>query len=96
MTAATILVDKDDSGLAVVTLNRPAAMNALSRQMRRDLTEAVDMLANDPGVRVLIRPGAGRAFCAGLDLKELGAAGSGRSRVKSCASSFWTACRKAL
>jgi enoyl-CoA hydratase len=72
----SVLIDKDDRGLAVVTLNRPAAMNALSRQMRRELTEAIDALAQDPGVRVLILTGAGRAFCSGLDLKEMGTDGS--------------------
>jgi enoyl-CoA hydratase len=72
----TVLIDKDDNGTAVITLNRPAAMNAMSRQLRRELTEAIDNLAQDPGIRVLILTGAGRAFCSGLDLKELGSAGA--------------------
>ncbi len=50
-------------------------MNALSAALRRALAEAVAELAAEPSVRVLILTGAGRAFCAGLDLKELGAAG---------------------
>ena len=76
MAGMTVLIDKDDSGAAVVTLNRPAAMNALSRQMRRELTEAIDALSQDPSVRALILTGAGRAFCAGLDLKEMGSTGA--------------------
>ena len=76
MTGMTVLVDRDPSGVAVVTLNRPEAMNALSRQMRRELTEAIDSLAQDTEIRVMILTGAGRGFCAGLDLKELGTAGA--------------------
>ena len=76
MAEMTVLIDKDDCGMATVTLNRPAALNALSRQLRRELTEAIDALAQDPNVRVLILTGAGRAFSAGLDLKELGAGGA--------------------
>jgi enoyl-CoA hydratase len=57
---------------AVVTLDRPEAMNALSRALRAALHEAVETLSADPAVKVLILTGAGRAFTAGLDLKELG------------------------
>ena len=77
MSASTLLIDKTAQGYAIVTLNRPAVMNALSRQMRRELADAIDALEADPDVRVLILTGAGRAFCAGLDLKELGAIADG-------------------
>jgi enoyl-CoA hydratase len=66
-----LIVDKNDR-VAVITLNRPEAMNALSRALRAALHDAVVALANDPEVSVLILTGAGRAFTAGLDLKELG------------------------
>jgi enoyl-CoA hydratase len=66
-----LLVEKADR-VAVVTLNRPEAMNALSRALRSALHEAVTALSNDPDVSVLVLTGAGRAFTAGLDLKELG------------------------
>jgi enoyl-CoA hydratase len=59
----------------VLTLDRPKALNALSAALRQALAEAVVQLAAEPSVRVLILTGAGRAFCAGLDLKELGTAG---------------------
>lgn len=52
-------------------------MNALSRELRGALAEAVRELEEDPEVRVLVITGAGRAFCAGLDLKELSADDSG-------------------
>ena len=62
-----------DGAVATVTLNRPHAMNALSKALRVDLAAAMrDLDAND-AVRVVILTGAGeRAFTAGLDLKELG------------------------
>ena len=67
-----LLVEKSD-GIAVVTLNRPEAMNALSKAMRSALYKAMTELDADPDVSVVILTGAGeRAFTAGLDLKELG------------------------
>ena len=68
-----VLVDTTQPGLAILTLNRPQSMNALSSGLCKEFTEAVDRLETDPSVRVLIVTGAGRAFCAGLDLKELSA-----------------------
>ncbi len=67
-----LLVEKPLPGVAVVTLNRPEAMNALSRALRTALAEAMTELDADPEVKVVILTGAGdRAFTAGLDLKEL-------------------------
>ena len=66
-----ILVTHDD-GVAVVTLNRPQAMNALSAELRNAIVETFGTLQADHSVDVAILTGAGRAFCAGLDLKELG------------------------
>ena len=67
-----LLVEKSD-GVAVVTLNRPEAMNAMSKALRAALAEAFVALEQDPEVRVAILTGAGdKAFTAGLDLKELG------------------------
>ncbi|MBV1905015.1 MAG: enoyl-CoA hydratase [Pseudomonadales bacterium] len=71
MTESTILVEQSD-GIATVTLNRPDALNALSSELRQQLKEAIDQLENDPEVKVMILTGAGRAFTAGIDLKELG------------------------
>ena len=71
MSEPVLLVEREP-GVATVTLNRPQAMNALSRELRVALVEAFTTLSFDPEVRVVIVTGAGRAFCAGLDLKELG------------------------
>jgi enoyl-CoA hydratase len=71
MSLPVLLVEKSDA-VAQLTLNRPEAMNALSRELRQALTQAFRDLAQDAAVRVVILTGAGRAFCAGLDLKELG------------------------
>jgi enoyl-CoA hydratase len=67
-----VLLDVAD-GIATVTLNRPRAMNALNRAMRRRLAEVMRQVDGDDTVRAVILTGAGeRAFTAGLDLKELG------------------------
>ncbi|WP_425260767.1 enoyl-CoA hydratase [Rubrivivax sp. RP6-9] len=72
MDTPPLLIDRHPAGYAVLTLHRPQAMNALSRDLMAALADAVDALEGDPAVRVLVLTGAGRAFCAGLDLKELG------------------------
>ncbi len=66
-----ILVERDGP-VATVTLNRPEAMNALSRALRQALYETMTALNADDEVRAVVLTGAGRAFTAGLDLKELG------------------------
>jgi len=59
--------------VAIITLNRPAAANALNREMARSLKRIITDMDADPQVRVVILTGAGRkAFCSGLDLKERG------------------------
>ncbi len=75
MSTDLVLIERAPEGYAVLTLNRPEAMNALSTALRTALADTIDALATDPGVRVLILTGAGRAFTAGLDLKELGQRG---------------------
>jgi enoyl-CoA hydratase/carnithine racemase len=56
--------------VAYVTLNRPEQLNALTFQMRAELSEAFDACAADDGVRVVVLAGSGRAFCAGVDLRD--------------------------
>jgi enoyl-CoA hydratase len=68
--------------VATVTLNRPAQMNALSASLRAALVATFAELAENDGIKIAILTGAGeRAFCAGLDLKELGAGGAHPSSI---------------
>ncbi|GAA4752657.1 enoyl-CoA hydratase [Nocardioides endophyticus] len=70
----TVLVDQTDA-VAVVTLDRPERRNALSSQLIRELSSAMEDAAADPSARAIVLTGAGSAFCAGLDLRELGTSG---------------------
>ena len=66
-----VLLRRDDGGITTLTLNRPAQFNALSQSLLADLETAVAAIALDPAVRVVVIAGAGKAFCAGHDLKEM-------------------------
>lgn len=71
-----------DGAVAVVTMNRPEAMNALSSGLRAALAEAMIAVDRDDTVRAVVLTGAGsRAFTAGLDLKELGTDGLGAANA---------------
>lgn len=67
----TILFSVED-GVATLTLNRPAVMNALNRQMRHEITQALTSLPSS--VRCVVMTGAGRGFCSGQDLTDASAA----------------------
>ena len=69
------LAIEHDGPCAIITMNRPEALNALSGGMRRGLVEALAEFDRRDDVRAVILTGAGRAFTAGLDLKELAASG---------------------
>ena len=56
---------------ALLTLNRPEKLNAVTGAMRRELAAALDEAIADPDVRVIVLAGAGRAFCAGQDIAEM-------------------------
>ena len=67
----TVLVETDgETGIATVTLNRPDALNALTVPMKQALAAAFRRLERDATTRAVILTGAGRAFCAGQDLRE--------------------------
>lgn len=72
----TIIYEKDQLGVARLTLNRPDALNAVNLQMRDELWSAFEAFRDDPGARVLVLRGAGRAFSAGADISEFGTAPS--------------------
>ena len=71
------ILERIEDKVAVVTLNRPEALNAVTREMLKDLYERIDRLAADPDVGAIVLTGAGRAFCSGGDVKSM-AAGRGR------------------
>eukprot|EP00252_Welwitschia_mirabilis_P017150 TRINITY_DN38062_c0_g1_i1.p1 TRINITY_DN38062_c0_g1~~TRINITY_DN38062_c0_g1_i1.p1 ORF type:complete len:263 (-),score=42.80 TRINITY_DN38062_c0_g1_i1:226-1014(-) len=68
MSGNLVLVKKNEDGIAYVTINRTKSLNSLTRQMIVDLAKTFKSLDQDPKVKVIIFTGAGRAFCAGVDL----------------------------
>jgi 2-(1,2-epoxy-1,2-dihydrophenyl)acetyl-CoA isomerase len=67
----TDLLENVKDGVAVLTLNRPERLNAMSRPMLDALLEALPRLADDASVGVIVLTGAGRGFCAGGDVKAM-------------------------
>ena len=66
-----LLLREDHEGVATLTLNRPQQFNALSEELLSALQEELDRIAMDDSCRIVILAGAGKAFCAGHDLKEM-------------------------
>lgn len=69
MTGTDILVERRQPDIAVVTLNRPQRLNALTRENVAQLNEALDALAGDASCRAVVITGAGRGFCSGQDME---------------------------
>ena len=69
MTEKTVLYSTEGA-VALITLNRPHALNSFTRQMHRELWQAFDRIESDKSVRACVITGAGRGFCAGADLAE--------------------------
>jgi enoyl-CoA hydratase/carnithine racemase len=76
-----VLLRADRDGIVTLTLNRPGKYNALSVELLAALQDALDAIAADRSVKVVVLAGAGKAFCAGHDLAEMRADGS-RESVK--------------
>jgi len=68
----TVLLSRPEPGVALITLNRPERLNAMTAELVGALHARLDQVADDPTVRVVVLTGAGRAFCAGLDLTGYG------------------------
>jgi 2-(1,2-epoxy-1,2-dihydrophenyl)acetyl-CoA isomerase len=68
--AETTVLYEERGAVAIATLNRPQALNSFTRQMHRDLGEALGRVESNPAIRALVITGAGRGFCAGADLAE--------------------------
>ncbi|WP_432985226.1 enoyl-CoA hydratase-related protein [Dactylosporangium sp. CA-233914] len=65
-----LLVERTETGVAILTLNRPDALNSLTDGLKVALRDALESLRSDPAVRAVVLTGAGRAFCGGQDLRE--------------------------
>ncbi|MBM3730340.1 MAG: enoyl-CoA hydratase/isomerase family protein [Actinobacteria bacterium] len=79
---AVIEVSTPSPGISLVTLNRPDKLNAMTSELVESLHETLDALADDASVRVVVLTGAGRGFCAGLDLGGYGTAPGRRQHGK--------------
>jgi 2-(1,2-epoxy-1,2-dihydrophenyl)acetyl-CoA isomerase len=66
------LIETVEDGVAILTLNRPESLNALSEGIRTGLLEAIERLGADTGIGCIVLTGAGRGFCAGGDVKTMG------------------------
>jgi 2-(1,2-epoxy-1,2-dihydrophenyl)acetyl-CoA isomerase len=66
------LIETAEDGVAILTLNRPETLNALSDGIRLGLLEALERLGADPAIGCIVLTGAGRGFCAGGDVKTMG------------------------
>jgi enoyl-CoA hydratase len=76
MTNESVVVQRSEAapGVAMLTLDRPAKLNAMTSELVQSLHDHLDHIAVDPEVRVVVLTGSGRGFCAGLDLGGYGAA----------------------
>lgn len=68
--AGSTVLYEERGAVALVTLNRPDALNSFTRQMHRELWAALDRAEANPVIRAMVITGAGRGFCAGADLAE--------------------------
>jgi 2-(1,2-epoxy-1,2-dihydrophenyl)acetyl-CoA isomerase len=82
--ADDVLIDKRDNGVALITLNRPESLNAMGGRLMPMLSEYLADVAADRNVRCVVLTGAGRAFCAGGDVKGMAA---GRDAVLAASAS---------
>ena len=69
-TPTSTVLYEERGAVALVTLNRPAALNSFDRQMHHDLWSALDQAEANPAIRAMVLTGAGRGFCAGADLSS--------------------------
>ncbi len=81
MSTPELVTVEQEGATAVVTLNRPEKRNALSLELREELTAELTRLARDDGARCLVLTGAGSAFCAGMDTTEFGGDRAHKERI---------------
>ncbi len=85
--AGTVLSEVE-GGIRTITLNRPERLNANNQALIADFNACLDEAAGDDATRVIILRGAGRAFCAGDDLKEFDRQTGGRRQVRAFSGSL--------
>ncbi|QGX98177.1 enoyl-CoA hydratase [Roseovarius faecimaris] len=91
-----ILEREDDGAIARLTLNAPEKLNALSDAMLAALQAEFDALREDKGIRAVILKGAGKAFCAGHDLKEMTAGRQAEDGGAAYFSDLFTRCARVM
>lgn len=67
----TVTTEMKSEAVALITLNRPKALNAFDKEMRHDLLDAMAKISNNKDVRAIVLTGAGRGFCAGADVTDI-------------------------
>ena len=68
----TVDLERPCGGVVILRLNRPQRLNAINEAMQAELLDALNDLAADPSVRAVVLTGAGRGFCAGIDMRDFG------------------------
>ena len=71
------LIFEKENGVAVLTMNRPEARNAMSGEMNEAMRNALSTVELDPAIRCVVLTGAGKGFCAGGDVKGMASSGDG-------------------
>ena len=92
MTYQTLIVETPATGVQLIRLNRPEALNALNSQLLEDLGQALDAAAGDAEVRCLVLTGSAKAFAAGADIKEM----SDKSYAQMMTLDFFTAAARKI
>lgn len=90
MTTPVLDIDASD-GITTLTLHRPERHNALSIELRTELTKALEAIASDSGARCTIVTGAGASFCSGMDHSEFGGDAASRRRLLEVNEAFFAA-----
>jgi enoyl-CoA hydratase/carnithine racemase len=91
-----LILKSVETGVVTLTLNRPASYNALSREMLAALKAELAAIGGDGAARVVVLRGAGKAFCAGHDLKEMQAARAGADRGRAFFATLFAECAEVM
>ena len=92
----TVLNRRDEGAVAYLEMNRPEALNALSDELLAALGTAFDEIGADRGIRVVVLSGAGKAFCAGHDLRQMQAGRQSEDRGAAYLENLFSRCSKVM